>query len=327
MRGVLTSLVLGAVVIGALLLLVSPLGAQDLAAAERALKAGNAREARQLAEEAVKANPSDGAARYWAGRAAFAQEQYGAATGHLEEATKLAPSNALYFEWYGNALGNEAMKASKVRQPFLARRMKAAWETAIRLDPATIEARVSLIQFYVQAPGFMGGSKDKAFAVAEEIKRLDARRGWEEVGKLHERDKRWAEAEKAYLAGAALPSERPFMQFRLALLYANSGQPERALDAYEAILKAHPQERAALYAIGRVASLTGQRLDRGAEALQEYLSEPPRATEPTLANAHYRLGLIRERQGRPDDARLAYQAALKVDSKHKDARAALNKLG
>lgn len=326
-RGVVTWFALGAVLAVAAAVLAMPALAQgDLSAAEAAIKAGNSRAARQIAEAALKASPDDAAAHYWLGRAAFAESRWGEATGHFENATKAGPKTSLYFEWFGNALGNEARAASKLRQPFLAKRMKAAWETAIQLDPETVEARASLIQFYVQAPGFMGGSKEKAFATAEEIKRLNPLRGWEEIGRLHERDKRWNEAEQAYLAAAALPAERPFMQFRLALLYASSGQYERSLETYEALAKAHPEERAALFAIGRVAGLSGLRLERGAEALQLYLSQTPKATEPTVANAQFRLGVIRERQGRRDDARAAYQTALGLDPKHKDASAALKKL-
>lgn len=327
-RGVFTVVALGGLMMVAAALLARPVHAQlDVRAAETAIKTGDARAARLAAEAALTANAADASAHYWLGRAAFLEERWGESVGHMEAATKADPKTALYFEWYGNALGNEARTASKVRQPFLAKRMKAAWETSLRLDPSSVDTRVSLIQFYVQAPGFMGGSKDKAYAMAEEIRGLNARRGHEELGKLYERDKRWADAERAYLAGAALQSERPFVRFRLGLMYANSGQIDKAFETYEALRTSHPDEIDALYAIGRTAATSGQRLERGAAALTDFLARPRRDGATSAAQAHFRLGQIRERQGQRDVARQELQEALRLEPRHKEASQALKKLG
>jgi tetratricopeptide (TPR) repeat protein len=327
---VITTALLGLALLAAAAWFTLPLGAQpgaDLGAAETAIRNGNPKAARVAAQAVLAAHPEHAEALFWLGRAAFDEGKYGEATGLFERATKADPTKSRYFEWYGNALGNEAQSASKLRQPFLAKRMKPAWEKAIELDPANLDARESLIQFYTQAPGFMGGSKEKAYAMAEEIRQRDERRGIEELGKLYERDKRWADAEKVYRAGASLQSERPLMRFRLANLFVLSAQHEKAFEEYESLVRSHPGERSVLYAIGRTAALSGLRLDRGAEALQEYLAQPASRTEPTHANAYFRLGNIREKQGRAADARAAYQRVLELDPKHKDAAGALKKLG
>lgn len=49
--------------------------------------------------------------------------------------------------------------------------MKSAWEKAVQLDPKTVDARESLIQYYLQAPAIAGGSVDKAIEMATEIKK------------------------------------------------------------------------------------------------------------------------------------------------------------
>ena len=64
-----------------------------------------------------------------------------------------------------------------IKQGMLAPKMKKAWESAIALDPKNMSARTSLIQYYLQAPGFMGGSIDKAKEVAKQITGLNPAEG------------------------------------------------------------------------------------------------------------------------------------------------------
>lgn len=327
--GLATALLLGTAVIVAALVLAWPLAAQpaaELSGAEAALRSGDTKRARALAQSVLASSPEHAEALFWMGRAAFEEGKYGEATGLFERATKADATQSRYFEWYGNSLGNEAQRANPLRQPMLARRMKPAWEKAIELDPANLDARVSLIQFYVQAPGFMGGSKEKAYAMAEEIRKRNELRGLEELGKLYERDKRWADAEQTYRTGMSLPSERPLMHMRLANVLSASGQHDKAFGEYETLVRRFPDERGALYALGRVAAVSGLHLERGAEALEQYLTRPAERNAPSHASAHYRLGNIREKQGRPADARSEYQRALALDPKHKDAAAALKKV-
>ncbi|HEX7939558.1 MAG TPA: tetratricopeptide repeat protein, partial [Gemmatimonadaceae bacterium] len=121
-------------------------------------------EARASASAQLSANKNDGNAMYWMGRVAMAQNKTDEAIDWFEKAVKADDKNALYHLWLGNAVGNEAQNASTLRQPFLARRVKAEFERAVALDPTLIDARDGLISFYQQAPGFMGGSTDKAHA-------------------------------------------------------------------------------------------------------------------------------------------------------------------
>lgn len=54
---------------------------------------------------------------------------------------------------------------------------RAAVERAIALDPDNLDARSTLMQFLLQAPGIVGGSKDGAREQAVEIERRDRERG------------------------------------------------------------------------------------------------------------------------------------------------------
>src|SRR6185369_16238380 len=117
-------------------------------------------------------------------------------------ATKLEPKNSTYFLWLGRAYGREAQGANVLRQPGLATKARGAWERAIALDADNLDARSDLIQYYVQAPGFLGGSSAKALEQAEEIRKRNALRGYLELGGIYVRAKKLAEAEQAYVGAA-----------------------------------------------------------------------------------------------------------------------------
>ena len=93
------------------------------------------------------------------------------------------------------------------------------------------------------------------------------------------------------------------------------------------MLAAKPDEMRAHYQIGRAAALSGTQLDRGERSLKLWLARPPEdAGTTTRSGAHYRLGMVYEKQGRRDLARAAYEAALRIDARNEDARKALEKL-
>ena len=99
-----------------------------------------------------------------------------------------------------------------------------------------------------------------------------------------------------------------------------------AFALYEDALKENPDDYNSLYAIGRGAALSGQRLERGMEALARCLALTPPPNSPGHAAAHWRMGNIWEKKGDKAAARSAYEAALKLDAAFKNAIDALKAL-
>ncbi len=207
----------------------------------------------------------------------------------LAKAVELAPANATYLADFGGSCLQLANKKSSISA---ANRGRDAMIKAIELAPDNLDAREGLMQFYAQAPFFVGGSMSKALVQAEEIRKRDALRGLNAVITVKVADKKYAEA--------------------TALC--------------EAHLKTSPDYYPALYQIGRLASTSGENLDRGLVVLRRCLELTPPPNQPGHAGAHYRIGLILEKKGDKPAARAAYETALTLEPNLKAATDALAKL-
>lgn len=211
---------------------------------------------------------------------------------HGEKAVGLEPNNSMFHLRLGDAYGQAVQKASFFSKPGLASKCRTAYEKAVELDPKNIDARFSLMSYYQQAPGIAGGGIDKALVQAQEIKKLDAARG----------------------------------RFAFATLYVSDKKYDQAFAEFEEVLKAKPDDYAALFQTGRLAAISGQRLDHGLEVLRQCLTMTTPEGQPPHAAAHWRIGFILEKKGDKAGARAAYEASLKLDPKFPQAIESLKKL-
>lgn len=87
----------------------------------------------------------------------------------LDEGTKLAeqcinahPKNSECHEALGNVLGTKAVMGGIMSAMGYVGKIKSAFKTAVELNPHNFSARLSLLQFYLQAPALVGGGTGKA---------------------------------------------------------------------------------------------------------------------------------------------------------------------
>ncbi len=292
-------------------------------------KASSLFEARKYdeAEKVLAAIPEKSAdyagAQYYLGRIAFNQKEFDDAQDYFEEAVEVNDKVADYHNWLGNTYGTIARDANMIKQGMLAPKMKNAWEKAIALDGKNIDARTSLIQYYTQAPGFMGGSFEKAKEVANQILKLNPAEGHRQMGNILLSEKKPDEAEKEFLKMAKAD---PTYANGLANFYTNQKQYDKAFALFEEALKKTPEDYISIYQIGRTAAVSGQRLDRGEECLKKYLSYSPKQNEPSHAGANMRLAQIKEKKGNKAEAKKLFQTALKLDGSLKEAKEGLERV-
>ena len=246
-------------------------------------------EAQALLEKVTTDEPTNAEAWNSLGQTFLARGDYEKAIPPLEKATQLQPAKGDYFLQLGNAYGMGAAKAGLLSKIGLAKKCKAAFDQAVELDPSNINAHWSVMEYCRQAPGFMGGGMDGAYAQAEAIKKLDPRRGRSAYASLYLADKKYPEA------------------FAL----------------YDEVLREKPDDADALYNIGRLAALSGDQLDRGLAALRTLLT----LSGGNNARTQLRIGNILEKQGDLPGAKAAYEAALGLDPHLTAAAESLRKLG
>jgi tetratricopeptide (TPR) repeat protein len=266
---------------------------------------------------------NDASAAYYLGRIGMVNDDSGKAAEWFERAVTLNPKSAVYHNWLGRAYGIQARSANMFRAASLARKSKSALETALALDPDNLDVRDDLIVYYSRAPGFVGGSKQKAREMLLEIKKRNAYRGSLAAANLCAGEKDIACAEGELTGMATRYPDSAAVYASLAAFYGDQKQFDKAFELLDQRLRTKPKELTSLYQLGRTASLSGQYLDRGEQALKTYLANPTPERGPAPAHVHYRLGTIYEKKGAPDLAREEYRAALKLNPRHRDAQKAL----
>src|SRR5215472_5831734 len=174
----------------------------DTASAETLIKSGHWKRARAQVEPLYKANSNDAELNYL-------MSQIDDAFGNLTDARELAEksvalknSESRYHRQLADVYGETAQAASLFAKGGWAKKFKAEADTAAALDPKNLDARFDLLEYYLQAPRLMGGGKDKAAAMAEEIGKIDPTQGYLAEARLAQ-DRKDRTAEESWLLKAA----------------------------------------------------------------------------------------------------------------------------
>ena len=255
----------------------------------------------------VRAAPDPAAeAAYRRGRDLFAGERYEAAQREFEQA--LAPrAVGVHSTRNGSGVLTDWKRsiASLLYRPGFATRSRDALEKAVALDPDNVGARSDLAPTTTRPPPC------SAAALSRTARRWPrspgATRIWATCarGDLLVDDGHYLEAEKEYLAATALDARRAQAHERLGYFYTEGKLYEKAFAQYDLLLRNDPDEPRALYGLGKLAALTGQRPAEGEAALRRFLEhyQPDPDDGPSPARAHYFLGkLLADRGDKPGAA-------------------------
>jgi tetratricopeptide (TPR) repeat protein len=306
-----------------LLPLLALLQQPDLTSAIRAFEARRYAEARPAFEAAAKV---DARAALYLGRLELLEGDAADASKWLEQAAQRAPRSAEAHRWLGRAYARQARRANKFRQASLAGRVRDAFEAAVRLDPASVEARRDLMQYYLVAPRIVGGSRDKAQAQARAIAARSPMYGRLATAWLAEAAGDDATARREIQAAVAAWPDSVAPALAWGALQQRMREWDDAATTYRRLLARSPGAREANYQLGRVASESGMALADGAAALERFVATPAGEEDASLAAGWLRLGRVRELQKDVTRARAAYQQALKLDPGLDDARKGIARL-
>lgn len=324
------------VVSGAALAVATPLslGAQQnsLTAAIEAYEARRTDEARRSLEPLLD-GPSEPTARAYLGRINFDLGEWDAAEEQLERAVELEPQNAEFRYWLAISYLEHINHVSIFRKRGMANKARDTLIRTLEIDPDHMDARMTLAGYYLDAPGIVGGSKDKAREQLQEIIARDPVRGRLFEAQIYEDDGDWAAAETAYTDVIAAAPDNAHVLYQAGMFRQGRSQWPEAVDLFERAAYIPETRdnrefvRAALYQLGRTGVLSGENVDRSIAALVEFTERYPDPEDALGAGARWRLGMLFEMNDDPEAARAAYRAALTIDPDHEEAKRALKNLG
>ncbi|MGA8490560.1 MAG: tetratricopeptide repeat protein [Terriglobales bacterium] len=259
-------------------------------------------------------------------RAYFALSDWDKGIAACEKAVSLDPGNSQYHLWLGRVYGEKADHSSFLTAAGLAKKVRSEFETAVRLNPNSAEARTDLAEFYLEAPGIVGGGRDKAEAQAQKIAALDpVRAGWVKAS-LAEKKKDLVTAENEYRAAIAASHGNALAWRNLAAFYRQTGHLDAMEDAIRHASAAPMDQPEVLMECANMLLRTKRDLPQAIHLLRRYLSSSLTVEAAPAFKAHYLLGTALEHQGDKLAAAQEYRASLALAKSYTLARTALDHL-
>jgi len=305
-------------------------GAAAFAAADEAaptlLASGRVDEAITALHGQISSSPNDAAAQNLLCRAHFTLGQWDRGIPACEKAVALAPDNGQYHLWLGRMYGGKADKGSIFTGMALVGKVRNEFETAVRLDPNSAEARCDLAEFYMEAPGIVGGGKDKALQQVGPLSELDPGRAHWVTARVAEKRKDYSTAESEYKAAVEASHGSASTWLNLGLFYRHR---ERYDEMERALLHVRPaplDRGDALVDAAEVLIHAQRNLPEGMELLRTYLKLNKSVEQAPAFKVHYLLGAADEKLGDQAAAAAEYKSALALAKDFQPARQALQRM-
>jgi len=216
------------------------------------------------------------------------------ASEFFQQAVDLRPENSVYEHWLGRAYGRRAEIANPFSAMGHASSARKHFERAVELDPNNAEAVNDLFEYYLEAPGFMGGGLDKATRLAERIAVRNAAEGSYARARIDEKRKEYSSAEKHLRRAMELAPHQVGRVLDLARFLAKQGRFEESDQTFVAAEKLAPNAPKVMYARAATYVESRRNLDAARELLEKYLAAQVTPDDPPKSEARK---LLRQASG------------------------------
>jgi tetratricopeptide (TPR) repeat protein len=290
------------------------------------LAAGRVDDAISSLSGKLSTSPNDAESHNLLCRAYFAVGHWDRAISECEKAISLEPKNGEYHLWLGRTYGEKADASNFFTAAGLAKKVRTEFERAVQLDPNNVSARTDLAEFYLEAPGIVGGGQDKARAQADQVAKLNPAKAHWIQGRLAEKNKDVTSAEREYRAAIDTSHGGANAWLNLALFYRKAGRLDDMQDALKKAAAAPMDQPEVLVDAASTLLRANRDLSFATQLVRRYLSSNTTVEQAPPFKAHYLLGNILEKQGDKQGAAKEYQAALTMAKDFDRAREALNRV-
>ncbi|MGB9072813.1 MAG: tetratricopeptide repeat protein [Terriglobales bacterium] len=306
-----------------LLFLTLPARAAD--SAQNMLAGGRVDEAISALHGRLSSDPGDAESFNLLCRAYFALDDWERAESSCRKAVSLEPNNSRFHLWLGRVYGEKADRSNFLSAAGLAGKTRTEFQRAVDLNPKDMDARLDLAEFYLEAPGIVGGGQDKARAQAKVIGSVSPDREHWIYARIAEKNRDAAAAEREYRQVIDLSHGDAESWLNLALFLRRQ---KRYAEMEQAIVKVRQAPLPRLDALVDAAQTllrAGRSFPLAVQLLRQYLDSGPVEEAPAF-KAHYLLGMLLEKQGDKAGAAQEYRASLALARNFGLAQQALNRV-
>ena len=240
---------------------------------------------RQALKILEPAQPKSPAAYALLGQCYYMLEDYKKASEALQKAVDADRSNSVYWDWLGRAYGRRAETSSFITAPSYASKTRQYFEKAVELDPENLDAIDDLFEYYLEAPGFLGGGKDKAAELSERIRQRAPAKYHSMQARLAEKDKKLDVAEREWRAAAEAAPNEAGRLIDLARFLARQARHAESDAAFEQAQELAPESVQLKFQRARTYVDAQRNLDQARTLLEEYLKSPLTPDDPPRSEA------------------------------------------
>jgi tetratricopeptide (TPR) repeat protein len=308
-----------------LLLLITSAAASLGDSAKDMLAAGRIDEAIAELSGRLSSTPADAESSNLLCRAYYTLEEWDRAESHCRKAVSLDPQNSRFHLWLGRVYGEKADRVNFMSAASLAGKVRGEFERAVQLNPKDVEARLDLVEFYIDAPGIVGGGEQKAREQAQTVATVNPAREHWIYARIAEHKKDYPTAEREYRQYIDLSKGDAEAWLNLALFLRRQKRTEDMEQAIVKISQAPNPEPDVLWEASAMLERAGRNYPLATELVNRYLASAPVEKAPAF-RAYYLRGALLEKQGDKAGAAREYRASLSLAKGFGPAQQALNRV-
>ena len=261
---------------------------------ERAQELYRRTEYRSALEILLLLSPKSAAVYALIGKTYYLDGHYANATTYLEKAVAEDSLNSRYYDWLGKAFGRRAEQSSFLTALGYARKTRESFEKAVVLDETNLEALGDLFEYYLEAPGLVGGGIDKAENVAARIRRQNEVEGHYVLARIAEKRRDAPKAEREYRTAMQLAPADIGRMIDLAAFLSKQGRYQESEELFDLAGHMAPDSPKLMFARAASYVQTGRKLPEARALIQRYLGSRHTPDDPPRSEVEELLGAIRK---------------------------------
>ncbi len=226
-------------------------------------------------------SPKSAAVYALIGKTYYMDGQYKSSTTYLERAVTEDSLNSSYYDWLGKAYGRRAEQSCFLTALAYAQKTREFFEKAAVLDEANQEALGDLFEYYLEAPGIVGGGIDKAEKVAERIRRLNQVEGHYVLARIAEKRRDAPTAEREYRTAMQLAPGDIGRVIDLASFLSTQGRYQESEELFNLAGQMAPNSPKLLFARAASYVRTGRKLPEARALIQRYIATQRTPDDPS----------------------------------------------